>query len=443
MTFVSNRLLSIVPILTIAVFALASPAIPAIAQSPASPDDSTSTPGQDESLKRDVQRWLRQLDSDSLVEREAAEKELIAMGTKITAHLPPVNRRLSAEAASRLQRIRTSLDQAAIESRVGGGKISLEGNVSLKKTLTQLETLGEVRFEADQITDEEVQIDLKDAPFWKALDTLLDTAKMDMNLYGDKNSLDLFPNVRQVTRGERTAYTGAFRAEPTMIELSRDLSSNNSGRMSLAVQIAWEPMATPIFMNIPSKSIRATLDNGTELTAINPLANPEFTPVEGTLATEVSLQFAAPPRDCDQIKEVSMEVVALLPGSLQTFRFEELETNEEVKLKHGDLTIVLEPIRKSGEFAEFQMSMLLNDPNGVFDSYRGWVLNKEAYVLDPKGKRLENQGFHTRRLADNEVGISYLFEIPEDRQGYVFVYEIPGSVVKKTIPLQMKNIPLP
>ena len=138
-----------------------------------------------------------------------------------------------------------------------------------------------------------------------------------------------------------------------------------------------------------------------------------------------------------------MELVALLPGSLQTFRFDELDAKEETKLKHGDLTIVLEPVGKSGEFAELQLSMLLNDPNGVFDSYRGWVLNKEAYVLDPNGKRLENQGFHTRRLADNEVGVTYLFEIPDDRKGYVFVYEIPGSVVKKTISLQMKNIPLP
>jgi hypothetical protein len=354
-----------------------------------------------------------------------------------------VNKRLSTEVTLRLHRIRAALDLAAIENRLEGGKLTLEGKLSLRAALKKLETVGDIRFSTDERMNEEIQVDLQDVSFWSALDTVLDAATLDIDLYGDKKSLDLFPNVRQVMRRERTAYTGAFRAEPTMIELSRDLSSDTPGRMTVSVQMAWEPLATPIFMNVPAKSIRAILDNESQLSAINPLANPELTPVEGTLATELSLQFAAPARDCEQIKELSLEVVALLPGSLQTFRFEELEAKEEIKLKHGDLTIALEPIRKSGEFTEFQMSILLNDPNGVFDSYRGWVLNKEAYVLDPKGKRLENQGFHTRRLADNEVGVSYLFEIPDNPQGYVFVYEIPGSVVKKTISLQMKNIPLP
>lgn len=449
MTRLSNKPLTIVCIVSIALSPLVSLSSPAAAQSPTVTRNSASTPTitspttGDEELKRDVQAWLKKLDSDSLAERDTAEKELISLGTKITSHLPPINRRLSAEASLRLQRIRHALDSAAIEARISGSKISLEGKVSLQEVLDKLETMGDVRFEMDGQNTGEVQLHLEEAPFWQALDALLDASKLDVDLYRDKDSLELFPNVRQITRAERTGYTGAFRAEPTMLEMTRDLSTKSSGRMSLAVQIAWEPAATPIFMNIPASSLRATLDNDMELLAMNPKANPEFTPVDGTLATEVSLQFVAPPRECNEIKEVTMEVIALLPGSLQTFRFEELSSKDEVKLKHGDLTIVLEPVRKSREFTEFQMSMLLNDPNGVFDSYRGWVLNKEAYVLDPQGKRLENQGFHTRRLADNEVGISYLFEIPDDRTGYVFVYEIPGSVVKKTIPLQMKNIPLP
>lgn len=442
MTLLPRRMLTIVSILSISFFAM-SVNSPLLGQTKSTSAKASQPKSSDEKLNEEVQRLVRQLDSDALVDREKAEKELIALGTKITQHLPAVNKRLSAESALRLQRVRAALDQAAIESRIDGGKISLSGEVSLRDSLRELESIASVKFNDQELTDQKIMIELKDASFWNALDMLLDASKLDTNLYGDKDSLNLFPNVRQITRTERTGYRGAFRAEPTMIELSQDLNSNAPARMSVGVQISWEPMVTPIYMNVPAKSIRATLNNGQELLAINPSANPEITPVDGTLSTEAMLQFAAPPRDCEQVKELSMEVVALLPGSLQTFRFDDLDAREETKLKHGDLTIVLEPVRKSGEFAEFQLSMLLNDPNGVFDSYRGWVLNKEAYVLDPNGKRLENQGFHTRRLADNEVGVTYLFEIPEDRKGYVFVYEIPGSVVKKAISLQMKNIPLP
>ncbi|MBL8873226.1 MAG: hypothetical protein JNK90_25830 [Planctomycetaceae bacterium] len=443
MPLVSRQILTVVSILTILSTTAVTTTTPLSAQDQSSESIPSASQSDDAKLKRDVQRLVRQLDSDTLLERENAEKELIALGAEITQYLPAVNQRLSAEAANRLQRVRTALDEAAIESRINGQTVNLEGTLPLKDSLQKLEALGNVHFNLDDIEDEELTLALKESSFWQALDTLLDAAKLDTNLYGDHDSLDLFPNVRQVTRSERTGYSGAFRAEPTMVEISKDLSSTTGGRLALSVQIAWEPNATPIFMNIPAKSIRAKLDDGSEIAAANPLSNPEFTPVDGSLAMEVSLQFAAPPRGSREIREVSMEVVALLPGSVQTFRFEELDGKEEVKLKHGDLTIALEPVSKSGEFSEFHMSMMLNDPNGVFDSYRGWVLNKEAFVTTPEGKRLENQGFHTTRLADNEVGISYLFELPENRKGHAFVYEIPGSVVKKTIQLKMKNIPLP
>ena len=396
-----------------------------------------------DSLRNNVERLMRKLDSDALIDRDSAEKELIALGVVAVEYLPPVNARLSTEVATRLFRVRTALDQATIAARLDGKKFSFPGKQSIVKVLETLGESSDIKFEIDDCLNKQVELDIEELTFWEAVDATLDAAELDVSLYGDKSGLSVVPNGRGIKRRRSTGYSGAFRGEPSLIELSRDVSSNEDGRMRLSVQISWEPAATPIFMTIPGKSVRATLNNDVELLSLNPLSNPEFTPVEGALTTEVMLQFAAPPRECDAIKEVSLEIAALFPGSLQTFRFDDLSTKETVKLKHGDLTIALEPVSESGEFSEFRMSLLLNDASGVFDSYRGWVLNKEAYLLDPKGKRLENQGFHTRRLADNEVGISYLFEMPANPQGYVFVYEVPGSVVKRSIPLTLKNIPLP
>lgn len=411
---------------------------------PLSQDKEATDPATNsDSLRINVERLIRKLDSDALIDRDSAEKELIALGVAAAEYLPPVNARLSTEVATRLFRVRTALDQAAIAARLDGKKFSFLGKLPIVKVL---ETLGEssgIKFEIDDRLNKTVELDIEELTFWEAIDAAFDAAELDVSLYGDKSGVSVIPNGRGIKRRGSAGYSGAFRGEPSLVELFRDLSSNEDGRMRLSVQISWEPAAAPIFMTIPGKSVRAKLNNDVELPSLNPLSNPEFTPVEGTLATEVTLQFAAPPRECDTIKEVSLEVAALFPGSLQTFRFDDLTTKETVKLKHGDLTIALEPISQSGEFSEFRMSLLLNDTTGVFDSYRGWVLNKEAYLLDPKGKKLENQGFHTRRLADNEVGISYLFEMPADPQGYVFVYQVPGSVVKRSIPLTLKNIPLP
>jgi hypothetical protein len=405
--------------------------------------NSNAATTKEDPLRATVERLLRKLDADALLDRDSAEKELIALGVAAVQYLPPVNARLSTEVATRIFRVRNALDQAAIAARLDGKKFSFQGKHSIVKVLETLGAYSGIQFEIDERFDRQAELKIEELTFWEAVDATLDAAELDVSLYGDKSGLSVVPNGRGIKRRGSVGYNGAYRAEPSLIELSRDLSNNEDGRMRLSVQISWEPAATPIFMTIPGKSVRAKLNNDVELLSLNPLSNPEFTPVEGTLTTEVTLQFAAPPRECDAIKEVSLEVAALVPGSLQTFRFDDLATKETVKLKHGDLTIALEPISQSGEFSEFRMSLLLNDTTGVFDSYRGWVLNKEAYLLDPKGKRLENQGFHTRRLADNEVGISYLFEIPADPQGYVFVYQVPGSVVKRSIPLTIKNIPLP
>ena len=57
-----------------------------------------------------VKRLIRQLDDDELAKREAAEKELIALGTAALKHLPLPTAKLSAGAKVSLERVRRVQD---------------------------------------------------------------------------------------------------------------------------------------------------------------------------------------------------------------------------------------------------------------------------------------------------------------------------------------------
>lgn len=390
-----------------------------------------------------VRILIRELDADKLSQREAAEKALIELGTEVIPLLPPLDARVSAEAAVRLQRIRKVLDEKSLQAKLEGKRFNLKGSSSVKQALSELgKDLG-IAFVLSDQGSTEIMLELEDATFWKALDQVLDQASLDINTFADQKELVVQESLRENPRSLNACYEGAFRAEATMVEVRKSLVQSDLGRMEVSIQFEWEPDTKPVFLQVAGKTMQAKLDDGQILKALNSDSNPEFTPVAGSLGTEIALQFNTPARTVQKIDELKFEIQAILPGSLQTFRFDELDKKKAVKLRHGDMVVTLDAPEKSGELMEFNMSLSLKDNLGVFESYRGWVLNNEAYVEGPDGKKYTNQGFHTTRLTEDEVGISYFYEVPEDLKGYVFVYEVPGGVVRKNIPIQLKSVPLP
>ena len=71
---------------------------------------------------------MRQLDSDQLAQRNAAEEALIQKGPAVIDLLPAATDRMSAEVRDRLARIRQKLQQAAVESSVKPSLITLNGD---------------------------------------------------------------------------------------------------------------------------------------------------------------------------------------------------------------------------------------------------------------------------------------------------------------------------
>ena len=87
---------------------------------PSKPDAAESN----EQLASAVKRLVRQLDDEALAKRDAAEKELIALGVPALAHLPMTTPRTPAEVKDRLGRVRRALESATAVSVTKAAPIS-------------------------------------------------------------------------------------------------------------------------------------------------------------------------------------------------------------------------------------------------------------------------------------------------------------------------------
>ena len=123
--------------------------------------------------------------------------------------------------------------------------------------------------------------------------------------------------------------------------------------------------------------------------------------------------------------------------------FNELGTAGKKVKEMGSLSFALEKVRKNGATYEFQTRVKLANAGRTMDSFRGWVLGNEAYLLEANNERIENAGSNTTSIAGNEVGMNYLFVVDKDIKNYRFIYKAPGAVIEQDFSFELGEIELP
>src|SRR5262245_61821736 len=85
----------------------------------------------DDELAVKVKALIRTLDSEELAKREAAEKEIVALGPAVVPLLPTTTARTPAEVRNRLMRIRNALVKAEVEAATRPSLVTLAGEMSV------------------------------------------------------------------------------------------------------------------------------------------------------------------------------------------------------------------------------------------------------------------------------------------------------------------------
>ena len=164
---------------------------------------------------------------------------------------------------------------------------------------------------------------------------------------------------------------------------------------------------------------------------------------DGTQAAEIILPFELPPRDVKRITTLSGKLQALVPGRQVKFRFDDLANAAGKTQRRGGVQVTVDDVRKNNAIWEVHMRLALDEDNDALQSHRGWVFQNLSYLVGKDGEPIDNAGFETTRQTPNEVGVAYLFDLPDGIEGLTWVYETPAAIVELPVEYELKDIELP
>lgn len=394
-----------------------------------------------------IRQTLRELESSQLQIREAAEQKLVEMGVAVLPHLPEVTPRTAGELRVRLQRVRQTLQQAKISNNFQPSTVTLEGKMRLADAIDQIiqQTQNPIRIENREASaGRMIELAASKVPFWEVLSDVMQQADLRVNSFGSAESeLVLSTSVTSEHHPSSLYFAGPFRMDMTSIRSTLPFNSPIDGQLELSFTLTWEPRLKPIYMQVPMGTVRAELTNGKTLIATNPQAASEIPLDLGGCSTQIDLSMERPERTAAKIAELSGEFSIAIPSQRHEYVFPMFSSGARRVEKFGDVTVTLEGARRNGPVYEVRLYIDFGDSHGALDSFRGWIMSNEAYLLDATGKRLENMGFNTYAITPNAAGIAYLFEIAGNAQDYRLVYESPAAISMQTVQYHLRDIELP
>ncbi len=404
-----------------------------------------------EELKSDVRRLVRQLDAAQLAQREAAEAELLKRGPAILELLPQPSDRQSAEVRQRLDRVRQKLQQQAADAATQSSTITLKADsMRLSKILAALQrqsgnAIIDAREELGQpIGDPTLKVNFAKTPFWPALDQVLDQAGLAVYLFGEKPAVKVVasPGGSSASAKGRVAYSGPFRFEPVSIQARRDLRQNE-GALVLNVETAWEPRLRLIGLMQPMADVKAVDERGNPLPVADGEAQLDIATSGDTPAAKIELPLRLPSRDVRRIASLKGRLQAMIPGRIETFRFDKLATAKNVEKRIAGVTVTLEQASKNNDVWEIRVLVHFDNAGDALASHRTWVFDNDAHLETPDGKSIGHDSFETTAQEKNEVGVAYLFNLDQPLDKLTFVYKTPGTIVSSGFDYELKNIELP
>ena len=394
----------------------------------------------------EVRRTLRQLDSDELTQRDAAEKHLIELGPGVLPFLPEISSQTSGEMKIRLQRIRDQLQKSNIKTYFEPSLISLSGKMKVADAIAEIakQSGNKISFEnAEAAPQMEIELAADKQPFWEVMQKLLSKAGLRINAFSSMEGMSLVPGYGESKLTQpQPSIDGPFHVGVLSTQTSLLFASRLDGQLDVSLQVSWEPRLKPVYIQLPMSKMKVVTAEG-ELAATNPEAAPEIPLNSAGCSAQIDLQFARPPRSAAKIDKLSGEFVVAVPSEKHKFVFEKFASGKRQSEKFGEVTVTLENARRNGSVYEMRILAEFKESQGALDSFRGWILSNRAYLLDQKQNRIENVGLQTYAVTPEAVGVAFLFQINGNPNDFTLVYESPGMITRQTVPFELTDIDLP
>jgi hypothetical protein len=393
-------------------------------------------------VARQVASLIRQLDDDRAEVRQNAEAKLLELGPDILELLPAADAPMTPEVRQRLARVREQLQVEHARRSLEASHVTLDGDMPVAKALQALQDqTGNTLLNFEEF-DQPVKVHCAQAPFWEALDQVLDQAHLRVDPFAGAGRG--FAVVQADTsQAPRVAYAGLFRFEPTMVSAVRDLRDPALAGMRVRLLIMWEPRTMPIYLTQRLSAITARDETGRAV-EVSGRQGALTASVETDLPwVELELPFALPDRSAHRIALLQGTIDIMLPGPIERFEFKDLGHAVHAQQHRAGVTVELEQTRANDDAQEVHMRVSFADAGRSLESHRGWIYRNSAYLLDPEGNRLVCGGQRVTSQESDAVGMVYLFALTRPLADYRFVYETPALIMSRSLSYELKDIDLP
>lgn len=395
-------------------------------------------------MKERVEKLASDLDATQQAVRDKAEAALLQLGPSVIEFLPPISADASAEWKMRIDRLRDSLDKLEIKEFTLPTTVTLSGTMSGRDALAKIATATGNKIEVNNAPnlEREIVTDFEETPFWEAFDEILDQLELTV-ADGDGVSIQLVPRAKNAPlRIAAAGYAGVFRLEPLRVQKTVVLQNPSQSSAQVELLLSWEPRLLPIFVKFPTKSMNLICDDGQVLEAKMNSQESEFVPTGGS-QLQVALDFNLPERSAKKIVRWTGTVFVAIPGKPATFEFDDLTSEGKKTASLGNLKVVLEKTRKNRDIYEVLVGISMQSEERSPESFRGWTNTHEAFMLNKDNKMIEHVGWSTTRMNNEDIGLSYLFDLEKGLEGCKFMYRAPATVVEQTVEFALEDVPLP
>lgn len=287
----------------------------------------------------------------------------------------------------------------------------------------------------------QIDLDLKDVPFLKALDEVARRANVSLTPFTGDGSIGIVPGTPPAK--EFIAYSGPFRFVLQRFTARRDYQTGTA-TADAVFEASWEPRLRPMLLSLKAENLEIRDDQGRD---VRPRVAAEATEVvlrPETPSVKVAVSLEAPERSARTLAVVKARADVTMPVDLKTFRFPSL-AEANVELKEGEVEATLVKTEVDGHV--WRVAVELNYPKGgpAFESFRQGLFNNRIGLQKGDGARVElNGGFSTTGTGEGRLRFEYLFlDVPGKPGDYQLVYEAPSRLAVAPLEFEFHDVALP
>jgi hypothetical protein len=409
-----------------------------------------------------VDMLRQQLESPSIPQRDEAQKELLELGIRVLDHLDPAEPTAASDVIQRISKVRTELEKIVAKVATQSSRATISGKMTVGEALAALkkQTKNDVALTestSDIFRNRTVDLKIENGTFWTALNSIAQQGGIMVAPYAaNAGQIRLVPTqfaMQQAVDPKANdagltpnlppqCISGIFEVSVTQVIASRNLVNPQLNYCNISTVVRWEPRITPISIQLPAASVKATDDQNQPINITNSQAV-----FYGTVQSEIAeIEFFIPieltDRTTKKIKTLTGTGEAVIAGRVETFRFKKLgRLKDGYQQTRAGATVTYQGMEKNEQLFGVAIKLGFDAQQNALESYHSWVYDNKIYLEDEKGIQTVPIAYDGIGQTKNEITVRYYFDT--DPSAMNLVYQTPASIVKVPIKIELTEIPLP